>query len=74
MCANAQDSGGVFGVLAEETVLVTDLHHEEDVGVFGFEVKDLLFEGSVGWGFGRGSGVLLRGGRFEKLLEEALVE
>ena len=43
-------------------------------GVFGFEVKDLLFEGSVGWGFGRGSGVLLRGGRFEKLLEEALVE
>lgn len=47
MSDDAKDSRRDLGVLTKETVAVTDLDHEKDVGVLRFELENLLLEWSV---------------------------
>lgn len=70
---NAEDTGGGIGVGAEEAVPVADLNHEDDVGVLGFEINDLLLEGRV-FGVSGRARVRVLGRGVEKLLEEFLME
>lgn len=44
---NPQNSRRDFRVVAEESVLVTDLDHQEDIRVFPLEFHHLLFQRGV---------------------------
>lgn len=63
---DAEHGGGNGGVLAEEAEAVTDLDHEEDVGVARLEVDHLLLQRGVAFAARVQSGGRGRPGRFEQ--------